>query len=194
MKILDVKLSISAVRKSQFPTDNKNEFLLVGRSTVGKSSFINTMSNRKNFARTSAKPGKTQTLNFYLINDYFYLVDAPGYGFANVNKKLKNKFGLIMEDYLESRENLKMVFMLVDFRHKPTDDDVMMYKYLKHYNIPVSVICTKLDKVSKNSVMKNKSIIMNTLGMEEEPILFSVITKEGKQEVSNKIVEYAINS
>ncbi len=194
MKILDVKLSISAVRKSQFPTDNKNEFLLVGRSNVGKSSFINTMINRKNFARTSAKPGKTQTLNFYLINDYFYLVDAPGYGFANVNKKLKNKFGLIMEDYLESRENLKMVFMLVDFRHKPTDDDVMMYKYLKHYNIPVSVICTKLDKVSKNSVMKNKSIIMNTLGMDEEPILFSVITKEGKQEVSNKIVEYAINS
>lgn len=194
MKILDVKLSISAVRKSQFPTDNKNEFLLVGRSNVGKSSFINTMINRKNFARTSAKPGKTQTLNFYLINDYFYLVDAPGYGFANVNKKLKNKFGLIMEDYLENRENLKMVFMLVDFRHKPTDDDVMMYKYLKHYNIPVSVICTKLDKVSKNSVMKNKSIIMNTLGMDEEPILFSVITKEGKQEVSNKIVEYAINS
>lgn len=193
MKILDVKLTISAVRKSQFPTDGKNEFLLVGRSNVGKSSFINTMINRKNFARTSAKPGKTQTLNFYLINDYFYLVDAPGYGFASVNKKLKNKFGLIMEDYLEGRENLKMVFMLVDFRHKPTEDDVMMYKYLKHYNIPVSVICTKLDKISKNTVMKNKTIVMNTLGMEDEPILFSAITKEGKQEVSNKIVEYAIN-
>lgn len=193
MKILDVKLTISAVRKSQFPTDDKNEFLLVGRSNVGKSSFINTMINRKNFARTSAKPGKTQTLNFYLVNDYFYLVDAPGYGFASVNKKLKNKFGLIMEDYLEGRENLKMVFMLVDFRHKPTEDDVMMYKYLKHYNIPVSIICTKLDKVSKNSVLKNKAIIKNTLGMEDEPILFSSITKEGKQEVSDKIVEYAIN-
>lgn len=193
MKILDVKLTISAVRKSQFPTDGKNEFLLVGRSNVGKSSFINTMINRKNFARTSAKPGKTQTLNFYLINDYFYLVDAPGYGFASVNKKLKNKFGLIMEDYLEGRENLKMVFMLVDFRHKPTEDDVMMYKYLKHYNIPVSVICTKLDKISKNAVMKNKAIVMNTLGMDDEPILFSAITKEGKQEVSNKILEYAIN-
>ena len=193
MKILDVKLTISAVRKSQFPTDGKNEFLLVGRSNVGKSSFINTMINRKNFARTSAKPGKTQTLNFYLINDYFYLVDAPGYGFASVNKKLKNKFGLIMEDYLEGRENLKMVFMLVDFRHKPTEDDVMMYKYLKHYNIPVSVICTKLDNISKNAVMKNKAIVMNTLGMEDEPILFSAITKEGKQEVSNKILEYAIN-
>lgn len=193
MKILDVKLTISAVRKSQFPTDGKNEFLLVGRSNVGKSSFINTMINRKNFARTSAKPGKTQTLNFYLINDYFYLVDAPGYGFASVNKKLNNRFGLIMEDYLEGRENLKMVFMLVDFRHKPTEDDVMMYKYLKHYNISVSVICTKLDKISKNAVMKNKAIVMNTLGMEDEPILFSAITKEGKQEVSNKILEYAIN-
>lgn len=193
MKILDVKLTISAVRKSQFPTDGKNEFLLVGRSNVGKSSFINTMINRKNFARTSAKPGKTQTLNFYLVNDYFYLVDAPGYGFASVNKKLKNKFGLIMEDYLEGRENLKMVFMLVDFRHKPTEDDIMMYKYLKHYNIPVSIICTKLDKVSKNSVLKNKAIIKSTLGMEDEPILFSSITKEGKQEVSDKIVEYAIN-
>ena len=193
MKILDVKLTISAVRKSQFPTDGKNEFLLVGRSNVGKSSFINTMINRKNFARTSAKPGKTQTLNFYLINDYFYLVDAPGYGFASVNKKLKNKFGLIMEDYLEGRENLKMVFMLVDFRHKPTEDDVMMYKYLKHYNIPVSVICTKLDKISKNAVMKNKTIVMNTLGMEDEPILFSAITKEGKQEVSNKIWGGGIN-
>lgn len=193
MKVNSVSLMVSAVRRSQYPTDFLPEFLLVGRSNVGKSSFINTMINRKNFARTSAKPGKTQTLNFYLINDYFYLVDAPGYGFASVNKKLKNKFGLIMEDYLEGRENLKMVFMLVDFRHKPTEDDVMMYKYLKHYNIPVSVICTKLDKISKNAVTKNKAIVMNTLGMEDEPILFSAITKEGKQEVSNKIVEYAIN-
>lgn len=193
MKITSVEFTTSAVRRSQYPEEKYPEFLLVGRSNVGKSSFINTMINRKNFARTSAKPGKTQTLNFYLINDYFYLVDAPGYGFASVNKKLKNKFGLIMEDYLEGRENLKMVFMLVDFRHKPTEDDVMMYKYLKHYNIPVSVICTKLDKISKNAVMKNKAIVMNTLGMEDEPILFSAITKEGKQEVSNKILEYAIN-
>ena len=133
VKILDVKLTISAVRVSQFPTDGKEELLLVGRSNVGKSSFINTLINRKNFARTSAKPGKTQTLNFYLVNDFFYLVDAPGYGFAKVSKQLKEKFGLIMENYLESRENLKMVFMLIDFRHKPTEDDVMMYNYLKHY-------------------------------------------------------------
>ena len=135
MKINNVSLTISAIRKSQYPENQLNEFLLVGRSNVGKSSFINTLLNRKNFARTSAKPGKTQTLNFYLVNEEFYLVDAPGYGFAKVSKKLKNKFGLIIEDYLESRDNLKAVFMLVDFRHKPTEDDVLMYNYLKYYNM-----------------------------------------------------------
>ena len=190
MKILDVKLTISAVRKSQFPEDGKNELLLVGRSNVGKSSFINTLINRKNFARTSSKPGKTQTLNFYLINDFFYLVDAPGYGFAKVSKQLKNKFGLIMEDYLEGRDNLKMVFMLVDFRHKPTDDDVLMYNYLKHYNIPVTVICTKVDKVSRNSHEKSINLISKTLDIpKEELILFSSITKMGKQEVYNRLIE-----
>ena len=190
VKILDVKLTISAVRVSQFPTDNKNEFLLVGRSNVGKSSFINTLINRKNFARTSAKPGKTQTLNFYLINDFFYLVDAPGYGYANVSRQLKNKFGLIMESYLESRENLKMVFMLIDFRHKPTEDDTLMYNYLKHYNIPVTVVCTKVDKVSKNSQEKQINIITKTLEINKEDlVLFSSVTKLGKQEIHNKLVE-----
>lgn len=190
VKILDVKLTISAVRTSQFPTDNKNEFLLVGRSNVGKSSFINTLINRKNFARTSAKPGKTQTLNFYLVNNYFYLVDAPGYGFANVSKQLKNKFGLIMEDYLEQRNNLKMVFMLIDFRHKPTDDDIMMYNYLKHYNIPVTLVCTKVDKISKNSHEKQINSIVKALDVKKEDlILFSSVTKMGKQEVYNKLIE-----
>ena len=190
MKILDVKLSVSAVRISQFPTDSKNEFLLVGRSNVGKSSFINTLINRKNFARTSSKPGKTQTLNFYLINDYFYLVDAPGYGFAKVNKNLKDKFGLIMENYLEDRKNLKMVFMLIDFRHKPTDDDIMMYNYLTHYNIPVTIVCTKVDKVSKNSHEKQISIITKTLNIKREDIvLFSSVTKMGRQAINDILVE-----
>ena len=190
VKILDVKLTISAVRVSQFPEDNKSEFLLVGRSNVGKSSFINALINRKNFARTSAKPGKTQTLNFYLINDFFYIVDAPGYGFAKVSKQLKDKFGLIMESYLESRDNLKMVFMLIDFRHKPTDDDVMMYNYLKHYNIPVWIVCTKVDKISKGSHNKQISLINKTLGVDKNDlILFSSVTKMGRQEVYNKLVE-----
>src|SRR5574344_3150092 len=107
MKINSVKLEISAVRRSQYPTDNLPEFLLVGRSNVGKSSFINTIINRKNYARTSASPGKTQTINFYIVNESFYLVYAPGYGFANVSKKKKKKFGLMMEDYLMTRKNLK---------------------------------------------------------------------------------------
>ena len=107
MKITSIDLKISAVRRSQYPTDNKPEFLLVGRSNVGKSSFINTLINRKNFARTSANPGKTQTINFYLVNDKFYLVDAPGYGFANLSKAKKKKFGLMMEDYIINRDNLK---------------------------------------------------------------------------------------
>ena len=183
-------MTISAVRKSQFPEDMKPEFLLVGRSNVGKSSFINTLINRKNFARTSANPGKTQTLNFYLINDAFYLVDAPGYGYARVNKQLKEKFGLIMEDYLEGRENLKKVFMLIDFRHKPTEDDVMMYKYLKHYDIPVAIICTKLDKVKKNAHQKQINLITKTLEVQKEDlILFSSITKTGKQDAYSQILE-----
>ena len=192
MKINSIELTISAVRESQYPTDNKKEFLLVGRSNVGKSSFINTIINRKSYARTSATPGKTQTLNFYKVNDEFYLVDAPGYGFAKVRNNLKKKFGLIIENYLESRNNLKMVFLLIDFRHKPTEDDILMYEYLKYYNIPVTIVCTKLDKVSKNNHEKNKKAIIKELKLdsEQELILFSSITKTGKNEIYDEIEKY----
>lgn len=184
MKITSIELVISAVRRSQYPEDNKPEFLLVGRSNVGKSSFINTLINRKNFARTSSRPGKTQTLNFFKVNDSFYFVDVPGYGFAKVSKKLKNKFGMIIEDYLEVRENLKRVFMLVDFRHKPTEDDVLMYNFLAYYKIPVTIVATKADKVKKSAFEKNKNIIIKTLGIKNEDlILFSTITKIGKQDI-----------
>ena len=188
MKINSINQPITAVRRSQYPEDSKSEFLLVGRSNVGKSSFINALVNRKNFARTSATPGKTQTLNFFLINDLFYIVDVPGYGFARVSKKLKTKFGMIIEDYLESRNNLKNVFLLIDFRHKPTKDDVMMYEFLKYYNIPVTIVATKADKVKKSCFEKNINIIVNTLNINKEDIiLFSTITKTGKEEVLNKI-------
>ncbi len=192
MKINTVELIISAVRESQYPTDNKSEFLLVGRSNVGKSSFINTIINRKSFARTSATPGKTQTLNFYKINDEFYLVDAPGYGFAKVRNNLKKKFGLIIENYLKSRNNLKMVFLLVDFRHKLAEDDLLMYNYLKYYHIPVTIICTKVDKVSKNSHDKNKRAILKDFGLNDDQniILFSSITKTGRNEVYDEITKY----
>lgn len=189
MKITSVDFVTSAVRKSQYPEDKKAEFLMIGRSNVGKSSFINTLVNRKNIARISSIPGKTQTLNFFLINNDFYLVDVPGYGFAKVSKSLKNKFGVIIEDYLKDRENLKMVFMLVDFRHKPTNDDVLMYDYLKYYKIPVTIIATKSDKVSKNSYMKNEKIIREALNLDENDdiILFSSVSKLGKQDVYQKI-------
>lgn len=190
MKITSVEFVTSAVRRSQYPVDKKPEFLLVGRSNVGKSSFINTLVNRKSLARISSIPGKTQTLNFYLINDLFYLVDVPGYGFAKVSKQLKNKFGLIIEDYLKERNCLKMVFMLIDFRHKPTNDDVLMYEYLKYYNIPVTIIATKSDKVSKNSYEKNKKIIKEALNLidTDDLVLFSATAKEGKKEVHDKIL------
>lgn len=192
MKINTIELIISAVRESQYPTDNKKEFLLVGRSNVGKSSLINTIINRKNYARTSSTPGKTQTLNFYKINNEFYLVDAPGYGFAKVRNSLKKKFGLIMESYLKSRDNLQMVFLLIDFRHKPTNDDIMMYDYLKYYDIPVTIVCTKVDKVPKNSHEKNKKVIMKELNLADEShlILFSSITKNGKDEIYEEIGKY----
>lgn len=194
MKINNVEFATSAVRRSQYPEGNTPEFLLVGRSNVGKSSFINTLMNRKNLARTSSIPGKTQTLNFYLINDTFYFVDVPGYGFARVSQKLKNKFGEMIEDYLKERENLKMVFMIIDVRHKPTEDDILMYNYLKYYNIPVTIIATKSDKISKNNYDKNIKIIKDTLNLTEETkvVLFSSLKKTGKNE-TYEIIEEVLN-
>lgn len=189
MKINSVNLVISAVRRSQYPTDNKSEFLLVGRSNVGKSSFINTLINRKNYARTSATPGKTQTINFYLVNDQFYLVDAPGYGYAQINKKKQKKFGLMMEDYLTNRKNLKQVFMLVDFRHKLSNDDIMMYNFLKYYKLPVTIVATKVDKIPITKQQQQRNIILEDLDLVvgDEFVMFSNVTKIGKDEIHQKI-------
>ncbi len=189
MKINSVELVISAVRRSQYPTDEKSEYLLVGRSNVGKSSFINTLINRKNYARTSATPGKTQTINFYLVNEDFYLVDAPGYGFAALSKAKQRKFGLMMEDYLQNRQNLKQVFMLIDFRHKPTKDDIMMYNFLKHYKIPVTIVATKIDKVGITLHQKQRNNLLHDLDLVvgDDFIMFSNVTKQGKNEVYDKI-------
>ena len=189
MKINSVDLKISAVRRSQYPTDKKPEFLLVGKSNVGKSSFINTLINRKNYARTSATPGKTQTINFYLINEQFYLVDAPGYGYAQVNKKKQKKFGLMMEDYLTNRKNLKQVFMLVDFRHKLSNDDIMMYNFLKYYKLPVTIVATKVDKIPITKQQQQRNILLEDLDLVvgDEFVMFSNVTKIGKDEIHQKI-------
>ena len=192
MQIENVSEPIIAVRRSQYPIDNKNEFLLVGRSNVGKSSFINTLIERKNFARTSSKPGKTQTLNFYKVNDCFYLVDVPGYGYASVSKDTQKKFGLMIEEYLKERKNLKHVFLLIDYRNKPTEDDLLMYEFLKYYNLDITIVATKYDKVGKNSRIKQDKLIKDTLKLssDDEVITFSTVTKKGRSEVLSIIEGY----
>ncbi len=190
MQIDNVELATMAVRTSQYPEDKLPEFLLVGRSNVGKSSFINTLINRKNFAHTSSKPGKTQTLNFYLINDGFYFVDVPGYGYASVSHDRRKKFGAMIEEYIKSRDNLKCVFLLIDYRHKPTEDDILMYEFLKFYNLNIKIVATKFDKIKKSARDKQNKLIKDTLKLESEDfITFSTVTKKGKEEVYEVIKE-----
>ena len=189
MVIKEADLDIIATRRSQYPENGRPEFLLVGRSNVGKSSFINSILSRKNLAHTSSTPGKTQTLNFYGVNDTFYLIDVPGYGSAAVDKKTQSKFGMMIEEYLEKRQELKRVFLLVDFRMKPTEDDLLMYNFLKYYNLPVTVIATKADKVPGSKKEKNLRIILETLDLVvgDDLIVFSSANKLGVAEVLKKI-------
>lgn len=192
MKIESAELTNIAVRKEQYPQGEEAEFLLLGRSNVGKSSFINTIINRKNFAHTSSTPGKTQTLNFYYVNEQFYLVDVPGYGYAKVDKPTQKKFGLMIEDYLKMRYTLKRVFLLIDFRIKPTEDDILMYNYLKFYKIPVTIVATKTDKVKPSAKDKQVKILEESLKLEDGDniVYFSSINKKGKQEIYNIIKSY----
>ena len=196
MKITSAELKIIATRRSQYPEDMKSEFLLVGRSNVGKSSFINTLLGRKNLARTSSHPGKTQTLNFYEVNKEFYLIDVPGYGYAEVSKKRREKFGKMIEEYLETRKQLKRVFMIVDFRHKPTEDDVLMYNFLKYYNLPVTIVATKADKIGASKKDKCKKQITDTLDLVvgDDLVIFSSITKEGKDKVMKTIEDLSVDT
>ena len=194
MIIKDASLEIIATRRSQYPIDGKPEFLLVGRSNVGKSSFINSILSRKNLAYTSSRPGKTQTLNFYNVNNNFYLIDVPGYGYAAVDKKTQAKFGMMIEEYLEKRDELKRVFMLVDFRHKPTEDDMLMYNFLKYYNLPVTIIATKADKVGGSKKQKNLKVLLDTLDLVvgDDLIVFSSVTKLGVKDVLKKIEDLIV--
>lgn len=189
MIIKDANLEIIATRRSQYPTNGRPEFLLVGRSNVGKSSFINAILSRKNLAHTSSRPGKTKTLNFYGVNDAFYLIDVPGYGYAAVDKKTQTKFGMMIEEYLEKRSELKRVFLLIDYRIKPTEDDLLMYNFLKYYNLPVTVIATKADKVSPSKKEKSLRSVLETLDLVvgDDLIVFSSETKLGVKEVLKKI-------
>lgn len=146
--------TISAVKEAQYPKESLPEIALAGRSNVGKSSLINSLLGRKNLARTSSQPGKTQTLNFYIINQAFYLVDVPGYGYAKVSRVQRQKFGEMIQDYLETRKNLKGLILLTDSRHEPTKDDVAMYQYALYLELPILIICTKIDKIKKSQINK----------------------------------------
>ncbi|MBR2603624.1 MAG: YihA family ribosome biogenesis GTP-binding protein [Bacilli bacterium] len=195
MKIISVSEPIVAVRQSQYPEDKKPEFLLVGRSNVGKSSFINAIVERKDIARVSSNPGKTQTLNFYNVNNDFYIVDVPGYGYANVSKEMQQKFGLMIEEYLANRDNLERVYMLVDFRIKPTNDDMLMYNFLKYHELPVTIVMTKVDKVSRNDREKQINLIKSTLNVfdEDNMVLFSNKTKLGKSDIHSELDKIVYN-
>lgn len=189
MKVTSAEIVMSAVRKEQYPEGDLPEFALAGRSNVGKSSFINKMLNRKSLARTSSKPGKTQTLNFFIINEMFYFVDVPGYGFAKVSKSERAAWGKMIETYLTSREQLKSALLIVDLRHPPTKDDVMMYDFFKHYDIPCIVIATKADKIPKGKWQKHLKVTKETLQLEkgDEIILFSSETGQGKDQAWNAL-------
>ncbi|TQQ85548.1 YihA family ribosome biogenesis GTP-binding protein [Peptacetobacter hominis] len=182
---------MSAVKQSQYPVDGLPEIALAGRSNVGKSSLTNALLNRRNFARTSSTPGKTRTINFYLINKEFFFVDLPGYGYAKVAKSEKDKWGEIMERYLSDRDELCAIFLLVDIRHEPTNDDKMMYDWIKHFGYDCVVIATKADKISRGQYQKHMSIIRKKLQMEKDEKIIPVSSskKTGIEELWNTIVE-----
>lgn len=179
MKVHNVEMIGSFVREEQFPEDGLPEFALAGRSNVGKSSFINRMIYRKAMARISSKPGKTQQLNFYRIEEQLYFVDVPYYGYAKVSKTERAAWGKMIERYFMGREQLKAVVLIVDIRHNPTNDDQMMYDFLKHYNIPVIVVATKADKIPKGKWDKHKKNVRDELQMEKEDPLIVFSSEKG---------------
>jgi GTP-binding protein len=193
MKVNQVEFVISAVGPDQYPGNALPEIALAGRSNVGKSSLINRLIQRKNLARTSSKPGKTQTLNFYLINEELHLVDLPGYGFAKVSKSLREQWGKFIEQYLLNREPLKMVVLIVDLRHPPSKDDIIMYDWLSHYNVPLCIVATKADKVPRSKWYKHMKVIRTDLMIRGEVpfVLFSSETGMGKEELWSILLHVA---
>ncbi|CUQ07552.1 YihA family ribosome biogenesis GTP-binding protein [Clostridium baratii] len=189
MRIKQSEFIISAVKKSQYPVDQRVEIAFVGRSNVGKSSIINALTNRKKLAKVSQTPGKTRLINFFLINNDFYLVDLPGYGYAKVSKAEKASWGETIERYLNGREELKRVVLLVDSRHKPTADDIMMHEWIKHYGYDVIVVATKSDKLSNNALRKSEKVIRDALKLSgnDKLYFFSSLNKKGSEQLINNL-------
>lgn len=192
MIIKSSRYAVSAVKQSQYPQDEQPEIALAGRSNVGKSSLINAFLGRRNLARTSSAPGKTQTLNFYQVNNSFYLVDVPGYGYAKVSKKQREQFGQMIQDYLETRANLRALILLVDARHAPTKDDIAMYDYAGYLDLPLLIVCTKMDKLKKSQRAKAVAVIKKMLNFDPEKsdlLTFSAVDKLHLSELNEWITK-----
>ena len=185
MKITKSDIEAVAVKPSQYPPDNLKEIAFAGRSNVGKSSLLNLLTGRKKLAKVSGSPGKTRTINFYVINDAFRIVDLPGYGYAKVSKSVSQDWGSMIEKYLETRENLLKVVQLVDIRHEPSKQDVEMYEYLRYYGLDGIVVATKADKVSRNQIPKQIKQIRQTLRLGKDDIVIpvSALKRTGYEEL-----------
>ena len=185
MVIKNVNLETVCGITSTFPDNPHYEVAFAGKSNVGKSSLINTLMNRKSLARTSSQPGKTQTINFYNINDAMYLVDLPGYGYANANIEIKAKWGKMIEKYLHTSTKLKAVFLLIDIRHEPSDNDCLMYEWMVEQGFAPIIIATKMDKISRGAIPKHMKVIADTLKVEPDTIMipFSAETKQGREDI-----------
>ncbi len=185
MVIKSVNLETVCGITSTFPDNPHAEVAFAGKSNVGKSSLINALMNRKALARTSSQPGKTQTINFYNVNDAMYLVDLPGYGYANANVEIKAKWGKMIEKYLHTSQKLKAVFLLIDIRHQPSDNDCLMYEWMVEQGFAPIIIATKVDKISRGAVAKQLQLIADTLHVEPDTIMipFSAETKQGREDI-----------
>ena len=191
MKIKSAELETVIGITSKLPDNSLPEIAFAGKSNVGKSSLINALLNRKSLARTSQNPGKTQTINFYNINKNFYLVDLPGYGYAKVSAEIREKWGKMIEKYLETSKQLKRVFLLIDIRHEPSGNDVMMYDWVLSKGFEPIIICTKADKISRGAIQKNLKIIREKLKCRPGTVMipFSATEKTGKDEILNLMEE-----
>jgi len=196
MVIKSVNLETVCGVTSTLPENIYPEFAFAGKSNVGKSSLINALMNRKNYARTSQQPGKTQTINFYNINDALYYVDLPGYGYANANEKVKAQWGKMIEKYLHTSKQLKLVFLLIDIRHAPGSNDVHMYQWVKESGFEPVIIATKADKIKRSQIDKCLKVIRETLQLNKETVMipFSSQTKQGREEIYEVIERYIENS
>ena len=181
--IVHAELGTTAVRPDQFPISDRVEVAFVGRSNVGKSSMINSMLGRKSLVRTSQNPGKTRTINFFEVEQNWYFVDLPGYGYAKVSKSESSKWGAMIEGYLKNRPQLAALVLLLDIRHEPTNNDKMVYEWCMYYNLPVILVATKSDKIKRSGLQKHTAIIRKSLGAKEQILPFSSLNHSGREEL-----------